>query len=160
MISIVVAMDKNRVIGKNNQLPWHLPADLAYFKSVTMGHAMVMGRKTYEAIGRPLPGRKNIILTKNRHYEADGCIIIHSVQEVLETFADEPLDVIGGAQIISQFLPFTKKLYITKIEESFEGDVFFPKINEKEWNLVSKKQGVTDEKNPYLYYFLVYERTS
>ncbi|WP_047152108.1 dihydrofolate reductase [Aneurinibacillus tyrosinisolvens] len=158
MISIVVAMDQNRVIGKDNRLPWHLPADLAYFKAVTIGHVIVMGRKTYEAIGKPLPGRENVVLTRDQAYEAEGCIIVHSVGEALSAFDGKQIDVIGGAQIIAQFLPYTDTIYLTLIEESFEGDTFFPEISEEEWKLVSRKAGIKDEKNPYTYYFLVYKR--
>ncbi|WP_027417952.1 dihydrofolate reductase [Aneurinibacillus terranovensis] len=158
MVSIVVAMDKNRVIGKDNKLPWHLPADLAYFKSITMGHVIVMGRKTHDSIGRPLPGRKNVVLTRDKTYAAPGCMIMHSVQDVLVKFGDEVIDVIGGAEIIAQFLPYTDKLYMTRIEETFDGDVFFPQINRDDWELISKEKGTTDEKNPYTYDFFVYQR--
>lgn len=161
MISIVVAMDKNRVIGKNNQLPWHLPADLAFFKKVTMGKAIVMGRKTHESIGRPLPGRENIILTKNRDYQAEGCTIIHSVDDVfdLEKTENGEVCVIGGAEIFKEVLACSDRLYITEIDHEFDGDTFFPPIKESDWTLVSKEQGPKDEKNPYDYYFAIYERT-
>jgi dihydrofolate reductase len=158
MIAIIVAIDQNNTLGKNNRLPWHLPADLAYFKAATMGHPIVMGRKTHEAIGRPLPGRQNIILTRDASYQAHGCVVVHSVQEVLEGYAGEDVFVIGGAQVIKTFLPYTDRLYVTRIEERFEGDVFFPEIEPNEWQFVSTRQGVTDENNPYTYYFLIYER--
>ncbi|EKN68347.1 dihydrofolate reductase [Schinkia azotoformans] len=160
MISIVVAMDKNRVIGKNNQLPWHLPADLAFFKKVTMGKAIVMGRKTYESIGRPLPGRENIILTKNREYQTEGCTIIHSIDDVfdIEKIANGEVCVIGGAEIFKEVLTSTDRLYITEIDHEFEGDTYFPLVRESDWTLISKEKGPKDEKNPYDYYFAIYER--
>ncbi|WP_020060713.1 dihydrofolate reductase [Bacillus sp. 123MFChir2] len=160
MISLLVAMDKNRLIGKENQLPWHLPADLAYFKKVTMGHPIIMGRKTFESIGRPLPGRTNIILTRNPNYEMEGCKVIHSINDVkkMDEQMNEELFVIGGAEIFKEVLPFADRLYITKIEEVFEGDTFFPEINYNEWEEISVTQGVTDEKNPYTYAYHVYGR--
>ncbi|SFI01254.1 MULTISPECIES: dihydrofolate reductase [unclassified Bacillus (in: firmicutes)] len=160
MISLLVAMDKNRLIGKDNQLPWHLPADLAYFKKVTMGHPIIMGRKTFESIGRPLPGRTNIILTRNQNYEMEGCKVIHSIDDVkkMDEQMNEELFVIGGAEIFKEVLPFANRLYITQIEEVFEGDTFFPEINYNEWEEVSATQGVTDEKNPYTYAYHVYDR--
>lgn len=160
MISLLFAMDKNRVIGNNNDLPWHLPADLAYFKRVTMGHAIIMGRKTYESIGRPLPGRENIILTRNKGFEAEGCTVIHTVDDILklqETTEDE-LFVIGGAQIFEEVLPFTDRMYITHIEAEFEGDTYFPEVDEEDWTVISKEKGIKDERNPYDYYFAVYEK--
>ncbi|MEH6888388.1 dihydrofolate reductase [Bacillus sp. JJ864] len=160
MISLLVAMDKNRLIGKENQLPWHLPADLAYFKKVTMGHPIIMGRKTFESIGRPLPGRTNIILTRNQNYEMEGCKVIHSIDDVkkMDEHMNEELFVIGGAEIFKEVLPFADRLYITQIEEVFEGDTFFPEINYNEWEEISVTQGVTDEKNPYTYAYHVYGR--
>ncbi|PEZ08067.1 dihydrofolate reductase [Bacillus sp. AFS018417] len=158
MISLLVAMDKNRLIGKDNQLPWHLPADLAYFKKVTMGHPIIMGRKTFESIGRPLLGRTNIILTRNKNYEMEGCEVIHSIDDVqkMDEQMNEEIFVIGGAEIFKEVLPFADRLYITKIEEVFEGDTFFPEINYDQWKEISVEQGVTDEKNPYTYAYHVY----
>ena len=161
MISLLVAMDKNRVIGVNNQLPWHLPSDLAYFKRVTMGHPIIMGRKAHDSIGRVLPGRENIILTRNSNYSAPGCTVIYSVDDIKRLNAErknEELFVIGGAELFNHVLDFSDRLYITLIEDEFDGDTFFPEINEDEWELVSKEKGVRDEKNPYDYYFLVYDR--
>ena len=160
MISFIVAMDKNNVIGKDNQLPWHLPQDLRFFKKVTMGHPIVMGRKTHESIGRALPGRENIILTRDQHYIAEGCTVIHSIEE-LERIAEQKNDelfVIGGAEIFKELMSKVKKLYITYIDEEFEGDTFFPEINENEWKLIEKEKGPKDDKNIYDYYFMIYER--
>lgn len=160
MISFLVAMDQNRVIGKDNKLPWHLPADLKYFKELTMGHPIIMGRKTYESIGRPLPGRENIIITRNKDYTAEGCTVIHSISEVkeLNEKRDDELFVIGGAEIFEQTFSIADRLYITMIEAVFEGDTYFPDFNEDEWVVVSKEKGVKDERNVYEHYFLVYER--
>jgi dihydrofolate reductase len=158
MISLVIALSKNRVIGKDNQLPWHLPADLAHFKQVTMGHVIVMGRKTHEAIGRPLPGRTNVIITRDPSYRAEGCIIAHSAEEVLQRFSGEPIDIIGGAQIIELFLPVIDTMHLTLIDAIFAGDTYFPELDMSEWELVSRKKGKKDEGNPYDYYFLTYKK--
>lgn len=160
MISLLVAMDQKRTIGKNNDLPWHLPADLAYFKRVTMGHPIVMGRKTHESIGRALPGRPNIIITKDKNYSAQGCRVIHSIEEIkgIEEKMEDEIFVIGGAQIFKETVQFADLLYITLIEKTFEGDTFFPEINKAEWELVLKEKGIKDERNPYDYFFLIYKR--
>ena len=158
MISLIVAMDKNHVIGKDNKIPWSLPADLAYFKKVTMGNTVIMGRKTFESIGRPLPGRQNVVITRNNNYTAEGCIIYNSIEDALETAGSKDVFIIGGANIYREFLPYANRLYITLIEECFLGDTYFPEINYKEWKLTSKTKGERDDKNPYNYYFLTYER--
>lgn len=160
MISLIVAMDNNRVIGYENKLPWHLPADLAYFKRITMGHPIIMGRKTFESIGRPLPGRENIVVTRNPDYKAEGCTVVHSVSELLERFAAVPEEVfvIGGAELFKDALRVSTRLYLTHIKDTFVGDTWFPEIREEEWTLVSKECGIQDENNPYEYYFAVYEK--
>ncbi len=161
MISFIVAMDRNRVIGKDNQLPWHLPADLKFFKKTTMGHPIVMGRKTHESIGKPLPGRENIIVTRNERYESEGCTVIHSVKELLRLAAEnkeEELFVIGGAELFRTIFPFADRLYITHIDHEFEGDTFFPDDHESDWKLISSEKGIKDEKNPYEYFYNIYER--
>ncbi|WP_096202527.1 dihydrofolate reductase [Bacillus sp. FJAT-45350] len=162
MISFIVAMDTNRVIGKDNDLPWKLPADLAYFKKVTMGNPILMGRKTHESIGRPLPGRDNIIITRNENYEAEGCIVVHSTEEIkkLEQERSDEIFVIGGAEIFKETLPIADKLYITLIHEEFDGDTFFPEIDMKQWKLISSEKGIVDEKNIHEHEFLIYERKS
>lgn len=160
MISFIVAMDQNRVIGKNNKLPWHLPADLQYFKKVTMGKPIIMGRKTFESIGRVLPGRENVIVTRNQTYTNSDCTILHSMKEVKQ-FADESnqeVFVIGGAEIFNELMPIADRLYITKIQESFEGDTFFQKVDENEWETVSISSGKVDEKNLYPHQFIVLDR--
>jgi len=160
MISLIVAMDQNRVIGKNNKLPWHLPADLQYFKKVTMGHPIVMGRKTFESIGRVLPGRENVIVTRNQDFKAEGCVVLHDIAQI-KTFADsrdEEVFVIGGAEIFKEILPFTDRLYITEIHETFEGDTFFPEIDENEWDEISSNPGNIDEKNRFAHDFIILQK--
>jgi dihydrofolate reductase len=160
MISLLVAYDLNKTIGKDNQLPWHLPADLAYFKRVTMGRPIIMGRKTHDSIGRALPGRENIILTRNRSYTSEGCTVIHTLSEIkeIENQSGEEVFVIGGAEIFNEVLEIADRLYVTLIEDEFEGDTFFPSFDEKDWELISKEKGIKDEKNPYEYYYLIYDR--
>lgn len=161
MITFVVAMDRNRGIGLHNKLPWHLPADLKFFKETTVGHSILMGRKTYEAIGRPLPNRTNVVLTRDPSFHPEGVVVVHSVEEALEKYAGkdaEELMVIGGAEIFRQLLPAADKLILTHIDHVFEADTFFPEVREEEWAAVSRKPGVTDEKNPYAFEFVVYER--
>lgn len=160
MISLIVAMDQNRVIGKNNKLPWHLPADLQYFKKVTMGHPIVMGRKTFESIGRVLPGRENVIVTRNQEFKAEGCVVLHDIAQI-KMFADnheEEVFVIGGAEIFKEILPFTDRLYITEIHEIFEGDTFFPEIDENEWDEISTNPGNIDEKNRFAHDFIILQK--
>jgi dihydrofolate reductase len=160
MLSFIVAMDSKSTIGKNNELPWHLPADLAFFKKVTMGKPIVMGRKTHESIGKALPGRENIILTRDKQYKSKGCSIIHSPVEIsdIENRSDDELFVIGGAEVFKELFPIADRLYITEIEGDFEGDTFFPSFNQEEWELVSKEKGPKNDKNPYDYYFMIYDR--
>lgn len=158
MISIIVATDRNNLIGKDNDLPWRIPADLAYFKKVTMGSTIVMGRKTYESIGKPLPNRRNIILSR-QEFHADGCETLHSLEEVQHLNKDdEELFIIGGAHIFKEALPIADLLYLTYIDEEFEGDTYFPEVNEHDWKLISSEKGIKDEKNPYDYYFKKYKR--
>ena len=160
-ISMIVAMGRDNVIGKQNKMPWDLPADLKYFKDVTLGHPVVCGRKTLESMGGPLKGRRNIILSRNKDYKPDcDCEVVHSVDEVLQlsSASNEEVFIIGGAEIYKMFLPYANKLYITTIDQDFEGDTFFPEISEDEWSQVSVKEGQRDEKNPYHYQFRVFQR--
>ncbi|MBD7962857.1 dihydrofolate reductase [Fictibacillus norfolkensis] len=157
MISFVVAMDENRAIGKDNDLPWYLPNDLKHFKNVTMGKPIVMGRKTYESIGKPLPGRENIVVTRDEHYQAEGTTVVHSVDEVLKKEAEE-LCVIGGTEIFKLFMPVADRLYVTEIHHTFDADTYFPEINRDEWREVSREPGIVDEKNKYPHDFVVYEK--
>lgn len=157
MISLIVAMGRNRVIGKDNKMPWHMPADLSYFKKITTGHPVVMGRKTFESIGRPLPNRKNIILTTDRSYKQAGCVIVHSVEEVLTFGKEQTLFIIGGAQIYQQFLTYADRVYITLIDGEFEGDTYFPELGD-DFVLISTESHEQDEKNRYDYEFRIYEK--
>lgn len=158
MISIIWAMDKNGLIGRNNCLPWKLPADLSYFKKNTMDHSIIMGRKTFESIGKPLPGRRNIIMTRDPNFSAEGCAVCHSIEDVLNQGWKDEIFVIGGAEVYSKFLPFADRLYITLIDEVFSGNVFFPNVDLGSWKLVSSIKGEKNEKNPYDYYFKIYEK--
>ncbi|NMD72810.1 dihydrofolate reductase [Bacillus sp. DNRA2] len=161
MISLIWAMDENRVIGKDNQLPWHLPEDLKFFKRTTMGHPIAMGRKTHESIGRPLPGRENIIITRSRDYQSEGCTVVHSVDEFIsysKALSSDEVFVIGGAEIFHSVFPYADRLYITKIHDIFPGDTYFPEIDMNEWDQIFNEQGIKDEKNPYDYEFFIYER--
>jgi len=157
-ISITVAMDKNGLIGKNNALPWCLPEDLSYFRRITLGKIIVMGRKTFESIGKPLDERENVILTRDKNYYADECIVVNSFEEVINRYKEEEIFVIGGSEIYRQFLPIARRLYITKIEYEFQGDTFFPTIDYSQWKEISRKKGIRNMDNPYNYYFYVYER--
>ncbi|WP_417900120.1 dihydrofolate reductase [Bacillus haimaensis] len=162
MISFIVAMDINSLIGKENNLPWHLPADLKYFKNVTLGHPIVMGRKTYESIGKALPGRENFILTRDENYACVDCTIIHSISDIeaLSKNLNKEIFVIGGAEIFKEAFYLADKLYITQISEKFEGDTFFPKFNKENWERTYTEKGVRDEKNPYEYTFNIYKKLS
>lgn len=158
MISLIVAHDPNRVIGQDNKMPWHIPGDLAYFKEKTMGKAIVMGRKTFESIGRILPGRKNIIVTRNPSYKAEGAEVVTNLTDAvaLAKSYHEEVMIIGGEQIFRAILPTADRLYVTFIEQSFEGDTFFPPYGE-EWVLVDTSEKMeTAEGIPYAY--LVYEK--
>lgn len=155
MLSIIVAMDQNGVIGRNNDLPWHLPNDLKYFKKTTEGKTVVMGRKCYESIGRPLPKRKNIVLSRTAFIQ-ENVDWYSCIDEVLDL--PEEVFIIGGSQIYKALLPFCNRLYITKIHHEFEGDTFFPNIDLSEWLEVSKEKGIIDDKNIYEHDFYIYEK--
>ncbi|MEY8738509.1 DfrD/DfrG/DfrK family trimethoprim-resistant dihydrofolate reductase [Bacillales bacterium AN1005] len=160
-ISLIVAMAKDRVIGKNNDIPWRIPKDWEYVRDTTKGHTIVLGRKNLESIGRALPNRRNIILTRDKNFNFDGCEIAHSDEEVFDLCVnEEEIFIFGGEQIYNIFLPYVNKMHITKIHHHFEGDTFFPEVNFNEWREVSAEKGVMNDKNPYIYYFHVYERKS
>lgn len=158
MISLVVAMSKNRVIGKDQQMPWHLPADLAHFKKVTMGHPIIMGRKTFESIGRPLPGRRNVVITR-QSIEIPGCEVAHSLEAAIDLVSgEEQVMIIGGGNIFQQAMPLAQKLYLTFIDLDVEGDTFFPAWDDQEWTVISEESHTADAKNPYDYRFVELER--
>lgn len=158
-LSIIVAMDARRVIGYENRLPWHLPADLKHFRQLTMGKPILMGRRTWESIGRPLPGRINIVITRDPAYTAEGCIVVHSVEEALRAAAghDEVM-LIGGEQLYRQLLPRADRLYITQVDGEFPGDAWFPELDAAEWREVACSAHAPDERNAYACRFITLER--
>ena len=157
MISLIVAHDKNRVIGYENKMPWHLPGELQYFKEQTMGKPMIMGRKTFDSIGRPLPGRRNIVITRNHDYKAEGIEVVSSLDEALRLAGDvEEVMIIGGEQIFKIVLPIADRLYITHIEHEFNGDTFFPTYGD-EWALISKSEPI-ETPDGYSYTYCIYDR--
>ena len=161
MLSIIVAVAKNNVIGKDNKLIWHLPEDLKRFKRLTTNHNIIMGRKTFESLGRVLPNRKHIVLCNDAELNVndENVNIIDDVSKLDEYInSNEENFVIGGASIYKLLLPKTEKLYITKINQEFEGDVYFPEIKEDEWRIIERERGLKDDKNPYDYEYVTYVR--
>lgn len=158
-LSLVVAMDINRVIGIDGDLPWHLPSDLRYFRDITMGKPIIMGRKTHESIGRPLPGRKNIVVTRNPDFSADGCEVVTSLHAGLVLASDAPeIMMIGGATLYVDTLPMAHHIYLTEVHAEVEGDTWFPAIDENLWREISRADFFADHRNQYDYSFVVYER--
>ncbi|MFK7808130.1 MAG: dihydrofolate reductase [Saprospiraceae bacterium] len=160
-VSAIVATAKNNVIGINNGIPWYLPADLKYFKRTTLNHHIIMGRKSYESIGRPLPKRTNVIVTRDPFYAASNCLITHSVEEALKLALDNNEDeafIIGGGEIYKLAMPFVNRLYLTEVDLEVEGAVYFPEIDLSEWELISEESHEPDEKNEMAYTFKVLER--
>lgn len=159
-IAMIVAMSQNGVIGDHGKLPWHLPEDLKHFKSLTMGHKIVMGRKTFESIGRPLPGRENIVLTRDAAYVAQGVEVIHSLKDLVLS-PDQGLFVIGGAEIYRLFLPCTDRLYLTLVLQDFCGDAFFPLMDwQSEFQVIEKSPRQISAKNGLAYEFITAVRNS
>lgn len=164
-ISLIVAMAQNRVIGRNNQLPWYLPEDLKYFKRVTMGKPVIMGRKTFESIGKPLPGRSNIVITRNPDYSSEGIKVVNdmvSAQDLCESIAVvegcEEAFIIGGADIFEQSLDIAHRLYLTMVHAEVEGDVYFPEYDQGQWQELGREDYFAEGPNPYDYSFSVLER--
>jgi len=156
MISLIVAHDKNRVIGYENKMPWHLPGDLQYFKEMTMGKPIIMGRKTFESIGRPLPGRRNIVISRNERYNADGIEVVSSLDEALQLTKDDvEVMIIGGEQIFRIALPLAQRLYITEIHNEFKGDTYFPEY--EGWQLVSCQDKLTSNEG-FTFQYCIYEK--
>ena len=148
--SLVVAVARNGVIGRDNALPWRLPADLAYFKRVTMGRPVVMGRRTYESIGKPLPGRKNIVVTRNRDYSAPGCTVVGSLDEAWRAAEDaDEVCVIGGTTLFEETLPGADLIHLTEVEADIEGDTFFPPLDRNQWDAREVARHPADERNAY-----------
>lgn len=161
IISAIVAVSENGVIGKDNDIPWRLSSDMKYFKRTTLNHHVITGRNNFLSIGRPLPKRTNIIITRNLFYAVQDCLIAHSVEDALQIALDngeEEVFIIGGAKIYELSLSFWDKLYLTKVHSNVKGDVLFPKLNMDEWQLMSSEAHQADEKNEFDYTFEVYER--
>lgn len=150
MISIIVAVAENNVIGKDNDLIWKLPRDMKHFKETTTGHYIIMGRKTFESNGRPLPNRTNVIITRDKNYTAEGCVVVHSLEDAIkEAKNDTEAFIIGGGIIYEMALPIVDRIYLTKIHHNFEGDTYFPEINMDEWDIKDQRDFEPDEKNKY-----------
>ncbi len=159
LLSIIVAMDRNRLIGSNNTLPWRLPADMQHFKRTTMGKPIIMGRKTWESLGRALPGRTNIVITRNQNYEADGASVVHSLPQALLVAGDvEEAMIIGGANLYEQTLPDADHLYLTQVDGEFEGDAWFTEIDASEWVVDKRERHEKDDKNKFSYEFVTLTR--
>ncbi len=158
-LSIIVAMASNRTIGINNTLPWRCPEDLKHFKALTMGHHMIMGRKTFDSIGKPLPGRTTVVVTRNREWQIDGCIIAHSLEEAIAACTgDDEIFIVGGAELYAQALPLVDKLYITEIKQDVEGDAHFPEFNCADWQEISHEKRHQETPQLLEYHFVTYSR--
>lgn len=158
-ISLIVAMARNRAIGLNGLMPWHLSADLKRFKQITMGKPVLMGRKTFEAIGRPLPGRSNIVISRNADYRQDGCLVFTDIDSALSFCADsDEVFVIGGATLYQALLPYADYLYLTEIDKDFAGDTFFPAIDPLDWREIEREEVVDDQTVDFSYRFLKLEQ--
>jgi len=158
-ISIVVAISENNAIGKDNQLLWHLPADLKHFKNITTGHTIIMGRKTYDSIGKPLPNRRNIIITRQTGLQLEGVEVVNSLEEALALCENEAeIFVIGGAEIYRHAISICHRIYLTRVHQEFEADAFFPELDNETWKEVEKVDHLPDEKNKFAYTFSTLER--
>lgn len=164
-LALIVAMAENRVIGVNNNLPWYLPEDLKYFKSVTMGKPIIMGRKTFESIGKPLPGRTNIVISRNTELESDGCSVVSTLEDAIQLSESISLIegvseaiVIGGAQIYSLALPLVERIYLTEVHAEVAGDTRFPEFERKDWQEIGRETFYAEGDNPYDYSFVVLDR--
>ena len=163
IVSQIAAMARNRVIGRDNRLPWHMPDDLAWFFRITRGHHIIMGRRNYEANGRALPGRTNIVITRNPHYQAPGCVVVQTIAEALgyaRHHGEEEAFIVGGGQIYAATLSLTDRIYLTLIDTEVEGDAFFPELDLREWKIVREDPHKADQRNPFDYTFYIYERTT
>lgn len=158
IVSAIVAVSTNNAIGKNNQLLWHLPADLKHFKQITTGHTVIMGRKTFDSVGKPLPNRRNIIVTRQT-IQIEGCEIVSSVEAALALCADEEeVFIVGGAEIYRLAMPLTNRIYLTRVHKEFEADTFFPEIDENDWKITSQEDFDADEKNNIPYSYITLDR--
>ncbi|NOR80524.1 MAG: dihydrofolate reductase [Methyloprofundus sp.] len=158
-LSLIVAMATNRTIGINKQMPWHLSADLKKFKKITMGHTIIMGRKTFESIGRPLPGRQNIIISRDPLYQQQGCLVFNDLGSALQDCAEvDEVFVIGGATLYEATLAQADRLYITEIQQAFDGDTWFPEFKQDQWHEVAREDIANDSSVEFNYSFIVYEK--
>jgi len=158
-VSMIAAMGTNRAIGLRGRLPWRLPADLRFFKEKTWGHVVIMGRKTFESVGKPLPGRRNVVITRRKDFRSDGVEVAGSLREALDLAGgEEEVFVCGGAEIYRQALDRADRMYLTLIHENFEADTFFPESDPRVWEERERVNHGPDERNPYAYSFVVYER--
>jgi dihydrofolate reductase len=161
VLKILVAFDENRVIGKNNALIWHLPADLKRFKALTTGHVIIMGRKTFESIGKPLPNRTTIVISRQTDLQIEGVILANSVEEAIlkgKSLTREDIFIVGGAEIYALSMPLADEILVTLLHDIFDGDAYFPEISADTWEIVEKERGITDEKNTYQYSYITYSR--
>lgn len=162
-LSMIAAMGNDRVIGKDNEMPWHLPADLQHFKKTTLGCPIIMGRKTYDSIGRPLPGRLNIILSRNTKLIIEGCSVVDTLEKAMRLATDtgsQEVFITGGSHLYDTFLEQADRLYLTLIDESFAGDTYFPDYNQLSWKEVSRENHLADEKNAHNYSFVILDRNN
>jgi dihydrofolate reductase len=157
-LSLIVAMAKNRAIGIGNRMPWHLPADFAYFRQTTMGHPVIMGRKTFDSIGRPLPGRRNLVISRNPDFRAAGVELVHSLDEALNMTRDDEPFVIGGATLYTEALPHAQRIHVTEVDATPEADTYFPVLDMNQWCEVSRQHHPADEKNAHGMAFVVFDR--
>ena len=157
--SLVVAMARNRVIGRDNRLPWRLPADLAYFKQVTLGHPVVMGRRTYESIGKALPGRKNIVVSRNRGFAAPGCTVVGSLDEAWKAAGDAAEgSIIGGTSLFAEALPIADRIHLTEVEADVPGDTFFPEFDRGQWSEREVARHAADDRHAHPFRIVVLDR--
>ena len=163
VISFIVAVSENNVIGKNNKLPWRLPTDMKYFKNITWGMPVIMGRKSYESLGEPLRGRANIVVTRNKDWKAEGVQVVQSIDQAINVAAQtdaKEIFILGGGEIFAAALPTADRIYLTRVHENFDGDAFFPELKKEEWKLVSNRDCAPDDKNLYALSFQVWQRNN
>lgn len=156
-----MACDEKNVIGKNNQLIWHLPADLKHFKNLTTGHSIIMGRKTFDSIGKALPNRNNFVISRQNHIHAEEIILCNSLDEAIlkaKSLSRGDIFIIGGADIYQQAIDIADQVILTRLHDYFDGDAFFPELASQDWEIIQTERGITDERNPYQYSFLTYQR--
>jgi len=161
MISLIVAAAENNAIGKDNQLLWHLPNDLKFFKNTTWGGVVIMGRKTFESVNKPLPGRVNLVITKQKNWQAENVLIADSIEAAIQLATEEgfkEIFIIGGGEIYKESMSLSNRIYLTRVHTNVKGDTFFPEMNEQEWKMISSNKFYSDEKHAFDYSFQVWER--